>query len=167
MSDTGKQSPLGVNVLSGLLQGKGFWINKPSADYMGSFAPNYDTGNVIYNGSYTYTSGSISSLNKLTDAIQAGWVLYQSSQITDTTYFNLINIGKTTIPALGNTKPPDYTYFDDKLGPNWVKPYDDITAIDENTSYGFVGLYALQAYKEFNYTRQYTISKMLLIIQIL
>jgi hypothetical protein len=36
MSNTAKQSPLGVNSLSGLLQGKGLWINKPSAGYMGS-----------------------------------------------------------------------------------------------------------------------------------
>jgi hypothetical protein len=153
MSNTGKQSPLGVNVMSGLIQGKGFWINKPAAGYMGSFTPTYPYPTEAPYDNYTYTNGSISALNKLTDAIQAGWALYTAvpPQITDTTYFNLINIGKTTIPALGNTKPPDYTYNDEILGPNWVAPYEDEADRDKNTSYGFVGLYALQAYKEFNY----------------
>ena len=36
MSDTGKQTPLGVNVMSGLLQGKGFWVNQPTANVVGS-----------------------------------------------------------------------------------------------------------------------------------
>ena len=153
MSNTGKQSPLGVNVMSGLIQGKGFWINNVAAGYMGSFTPTYSGIPPVSDDTYTYSDGSISSLNRLTDAIQAGWALYGSSEITNTTYFNLINIGKTTIPALGNTRPPDYTYYDDTLGPNWVAPYDDIAEIDQNTSYGFVGLYALQAYKEFNYNK--------------
>jgi hypothetical protein len=64
MSNTGKQSPLGVNVMSGLIQGKGFWINKPAASYMGVFTPGYTS--TTYNDTYTYTNGSISSLNKLT-----------------------------------------------------------------------------------------------------
>jgi hypothetical protein len=143
MSDTGKQSPLGVNVLSGLLQkpGKGFWINKPTAGYMGSST---SVGN--------YTAGSIASLNALSDAIRAGWLEYSAGDLTATTYNNLINIGSTTIPALGNTKPPTYTYTDATLGPYWSTYYSTPNVDNgEVPSYGFVRLFALQAYNEFNY----------------
>ena len=113
MSNSGKQSPLGVNVVSGLLQGKGFWINKPTAGYMGSST-----------GVANYTNGSITSISKLTYAIREGWVQYYvPGNMTNTTYNNLINIGSTTIPALGNTKPPTYTYANTTLGPNWSTVY--------------------------------------------
>ena len=61
MSDSGKQSPLGVNVLSGLLQNTGIGINSTSASYMGSST-----------SMSTYTYGTIISntvLNNLTNAI--------------------------------------------------------------------------------------------------
>jgi hypothetical protein len=149
MSDTGKQNPLGVNVLSGLLQGKGFWINKPTAGYMGSST---SVGN--------YTAGSIASLNKLSDAIRAGWLEYAAGDLTTTTYNNLINIGSTTIPALGNTKPPTYTYTDATLGPYWTNYYSSPNVADgETVSYGFVRLYALQAYNEFNYNNTLKLKK--------
>jgi hypothetical protein len=141
MSDTGKQSPNGVNVLSGLLQGKGFWINRPTAGYMGSST-----------SVSTYTNGSITSISKLSDAIRAGWVKYNTGDITSVTYNNLINIGSTTIPALGNTKPPTYTYTDADLGPNWPDYYNSPDETDgEIPSYGYIRLHALQAYNEFNY----------------
>ena len=35
MADTGKQSPLGVNVLGSILQNSGFYINKTTQDYIG------------------------------------------------------------------------------------------------------------------------------------
>jgi len=132
MSDTGKQSPLGVNVMSGLLQGKGFWINNIATGYMGSSTS-------ISN----YTNGSISSLSKLTDAIRQGWVQYNAGNLTSTTYNNLIAMGSTTIPALGNTRPSSYDYSG---YPGWGTAYSGETA-----SYGFVRLYAWQAYSEFNY----------------
>ena len=141
MSNSGKQSPLGVNVLSGLLQGKGFWINKPATGYMGSTT-----------GIDNYTDGSLTSNTKLTSAIRAGWVAYNAGTITSVTYNNLINMGSTTIPALGNTKPPSYTYTDPTLGPFWVDYYDNPTTTEGQVpSYGFIRLYALQAYNEFNY----------------
>lgn len=132
MSNTGKQSPLGVNVMSGLLQGNGFWINGTAAGYMGSSTS-------ISN----YTNGSISSLSKLTDSIRQGWVQYNAGNLTSTTYNNLIAMGSTTIPALGNTKPSNYNYSG---YPGWGTAYSGETA-----SYGFVRLYAWQAYNEFNY----------------
>ena len=94
MSDTGKQSPLGVNVLSGFLQNKGLQINPVAGGYMGS--------STIVS---TYTYGSIVNntvLKRVTDAIRQGWIRYDAADISSTTYENLISIGATTIPALGN-----------------------------------------------------------------
>jgi hypothetical protein len=68
-------------------------------------------------------------------AIRAGWELYNTAQISLSTYNNLISIGSTTIPALGNTIPPTYTY----------------SYAGETASYGYVRLFPLQAYNEFNY----------------
>ena len=130
MSNTGKQNPLGVNVMSGLIQGKGFWINKTAASYMGSTT-----------GVDNYTDGSLTSNTKLTAAIRAGWVKYNdpATYISSATYNNLINIGTTTIPALGNTKPPSYTYTDPILGPDWVNSYTNPNKVDgEVPSYGFI-----------------------------
>jgi hypothetical protein len=115
MSDTGKQSPLGVNVMSGLLQGKGFWINNIATGYMGSSTS-------ISN----YTNGSISSLSKLTDAIRQGWVQYNAGNLTSTTYNNLIAMGSTTIPALGNTRPSSYDYSG---YPGWGTAYSPVLTV--------------------------------------
>lgn len=127
MSNTAKQSPLGVNATSGLMMNQGLTINAITAGYVGSSTSisNYDFGTVISN----------SVLNKLVMAIRAGWELYNTAQISLSTYNNLISIGRTTIPALGNTIPPTYTY----------------SYAGETASYGYVRLFPLQAYNEFNY----------------
>jgi hypothetical protein len=99
MSNTGKQSPLGVNVMSGLLQGKGFWINQPTANIVGSStgANNYTYGTIISN----------TVLNNATNAIREGWVRYNAGDLSLTTYNNLKSMGSSTIPALGNSIPPN------------------------------------------------------------
>lgn len=136
MSVTGKQSPLGVNTLSGLLLNQGLTINQTTAGYVGSSTAiaNYDYGSVI----------SSTVLNKLTLAIREGWIKYDATGITSTTYNNLISIGSTTIPALGNTKPPSYTYTG---SPSW----GGAEYTDQIASYGYVRLFPWQAYNEFNY----------------
>ena len=50
---TGKQTPLGVNVMSGMVQGKGFWINPPTAAIVGASknATDYTPGSIINNRS--------------------------------------------------------------------------------------------------------------------
>ena len=133
MSDSGKQSPLGVNVLSGLLQNTGIGINSTSASYMGSST-----------SISTYTYGTIISntvLNNLTNAIHQGWVRYNAGQLSLSTYTNLLAIGSTTIPALGNSPPSTYS---------GSQSYN-FAYTGQNASYGYYRLFAWQAYNEYNY----------------
>jgi len=133
MSDSGKQSPLGVNVLSGLLQNTGIGINSTSASYMGSST-----------SISTYTYGTIISntvLNNLTNAIRQGWVRYNAGDISLSTYTNLLAIGSTTIPALGNSPPSTYS---------GSQSYN-FAYTGQNASYGYYRLFAWQAYNEYNY----------------
>lgn len=105
MSDSGKQSPLGVNVQGSILDNQGFTINPVAASYMGSSKTNS-----------SYTFGSIvqdTVLRLQTLGINDGYLrnLLTKTNSTDT-YDNLINIGSTSIPALGNSKPPTYDVSD-------------------------------------------------------
>lgn len=158
MSDTGKQSPLGVNSLGSLLQNIGFTINPVAASHMGA-SKNYTD----------YTFGTIvqdTCLRMLTYAIKDAYTRGQpsgGSTVTNSTYDNLISIGANSIPALGNSKPPTYTYTGpanqwDSQGttsgvlPNYQglswNPYDHTNAV---TQWGFTRLLALQAWNEFNW----------------
>jgi hypothetical protein len=115
---------------------QGLTINTTTAGYVGSStsASNYDYGTVISN----------TVLNKLVMAIRAGWELYDAGDISLVTYDNLISIGRTTIPALGNTIPPTYTYTGN---PGW----GGASYAGEIASYGYVRLFPWQAYNEFNF----------------
>jgi len=137
MAATGKQSPLGVNVLCSLLQNTGFFINPTAAGYMGAStaAANYTFGTIC----------NSTCLNVLTTSIRRAYT--DGLIITSGTYNNLISIGSNTIPALGNSLPPTYTWTGN---PTWL-PYNTTNPTPEITSYGFVRLFALQAYDEFNY----------------
>lgn len=135
MSDTGKQSPLGVNALSSLLQNIGFQINPIMVDYVGISTSNSvceSVGSIV----------SITSLLPLTYAIQDA---YTRGQVNSTTYNNLISIGSTSIPAMGNSPPSTYNWTG---YPNWASNY---TYTNSVTQWGYVRLFALQAYNEFNY----------------
>lgn len=107
MADSGKQSPLGVNVLGSLLNNQGFRINPIAQSYMGSSKTND-----------SYTFGSIvqdTVLRLLTLSINDGYNRGpgdSNTTLSDTTYNNLISIGSDTIPALGNSKPPTYVVED-------------------------------------------------------
>ena len=83
MSDTGKQSPLGVNSMSGLLQNKGLWINKVGVGYMGTShnIGSYSFGTLIQN----------TVLRLLTWAINDGYV---RGVVNANTYQNLIYVGE-------------------------------------------------------------------------
>jgi len=168
MSTTGNQSPLGVNVVSSLLQGQGFAINPTATELMGSSTDNAN-----------YTPGSIvtdTCLNWLTNAINSA---YQNlgTQVSDATYNNLISIGANTIPALGNSVPPTYT-IDDPSGvwsgqatsgypiagdtgqgqsATWL-PYSTSNPNDSVTQWGYVRLLALQAWNEFNWNSATVVS---------
>ena len=142
MSNTGKQSPLGVNVMSGLLQGKGFWVNQPTANIVGSStsASSYTYGTIISN----------TVLNNATNAIRQGWVRYNAGELSGTTYNNLRAMGSSTIPALGNSIPPNYVQSESY----------NITYTGENASYGYIRLFPLQGYNEFNYNNTLALSSM-------
>ena len=106
MADTGKNSPLGVNVTGDYMDNTGFTINPVAQSYMG-----------ISKRNATYSFGSCVSgtcLRLLTwsihDAYNRGVVL--KSPAGTSVYDNLISIGKGTIPALGNSIPPTYVPVD-------------------------------------------------------
>ena len=109
MADSGKQSPLGVNVLGSILSNTGLNINPVAASYMGASKTNAD-----------YTFGSLvqqTVLRLLTWAINDGYlrgvaVPGGTKTLSDATYNNLISIGAGTVPGLGNSKPPTYIVED-------------------------------------------------------
>jgi len=123
-------TPLNLNALSGLLQNTGLNINPDATTHIGtSTAPG------------TYTAGSVvngTALASLTNAISAA----HTKGISAGVYGNLITIGASTIPALGNMKPITYT------GP-WASEIAKGIA-SAYTSYGFLSLFPLQAYQEFH-----------------
>jgi hypothetical protein len=146
MSVSGKQNPLGVNVLSSVLQNTGLRINPQVPTYIGTSHtyPSYSPGSIVTD----------TCLNWLTYAINDA---YTGGNVDSTTYNNLISIGANTVPALGNSKPPTYTY----TGPvntgdptdaaaqtaSWL-PYNNTNAV---TQWGFARVIALQAWNEFNW----------------
>ena len=97
MSYTGKFTPLQLNVLSGLLNNEGLNINPTVSGFQGVYDPT--TINV-------YTPGSLVSSTVLKDLTAALPLLYSVVQYT--TFRGLLNIGSTTIPALGNSRPADF-----------------------------------------------------------
>lgn len=105
MSDSGKQSPLGVNVQGSILNNQGFTINPVAASYMGSSKTN---------DSYTFGSLVQNTVLRLqTLGINDGYIRNLLTRVNSIdTYDNLINIGATSIPALGNSKPPTYDVND-------------------------------------------------------
>jgi hypothetical protein len=127
MNSDGKYTPLNLNCLGSLIQNTGLRINPKAAAFMGASTS-------ISN--YTITDGSLVNdtvLHPLSNATTIAWAKVVSSDISPTTYANLISIGSATIPALGNSKPTTYT-----------KTYSNQLA-----SYGWLRLIALQAYNEF------------------
>lgn len=119
MADTGKQSPLGVNVLGSILNNKGLNINPIAASYMGASKINGAGGESTPGvGGSGYQFGSLvqdTVLRMLTWSINDAYnrsALGGSQQggptLTSTTYDNLISIGSGTLEALGNSKPPTY-----------------------------------------------------------
>lgn len=159
MSNTGKQSPLGVNVLSSLLQNEGLSISSAVSDLVGTSKTNS-----------SYSPGSIvndTCLRLLTYAINDA---YNRGQVSSAVYGNLIAIGSNTIPALGNSKPPTYVVSDPSntwtgqattgyaisgdtgqgQDATWL-PYDMTNNNSSVTQWGWLRLIALQSWNEFNW----------------
>jgi hypothetical protein len=121
-------TPLKVNTMGSLLGNTGLNINPDAATYMGTST-----------SLSTYTPGlavSTTVLDKLTRSIRLAYTKIGTgfADVSQSTYNRLISIGSTTIPALGNSLPSTYTN----------------TYTGETTSYGFLRLIALQAYREFH-----------------
>lgn len=158
-------SPLNANATSSLLQNIGFNINPVAAGYMGS-----SVNNTSYTPGTTVTS---TCLYNLTRSINLAYYLYLTGTITSTTYNDLISIGSSTIPALGNSKPPTYGItdpsgmwsgeattgyaIDGAVGAaeqgqtaTWI-PYNTTNFNSSITQWGYLRLHALQAWYEFNY----------------
>lgn len=151
MSTTATQSPLGVNVLGSLLANTGLTINSVATGYMGSSA-----------SLAQYTLGSICNntvLKALTYAIRAGYLNNTPTKnLTDEVYNNLISIGSTSIPALGNTRAPTFTWDQEpgSYGMGFTSAPKgwggaQYAAGNEATSWGYIRLFAYQAKNEFDY----------------
>jgi hypothetical protein len=106
MANTGKNSPLGVNVTGSTLNNTGYSINSIAAKYMGVSKTNaaYTPGSLVEQTALRWLTYAIN------DAYTRGQVL--KTPAGTSTYDNLISIGATTLPALGNAKPPTYTVED-------------------------------------------------------
>ena len=181
MADTGKQSPLGVNVYGSILAGHDittpndntFHINPIAESYFGKSINNadYDPGKIVND----------TCLKWVTYALKEAWgrtpMANVSSQITNATYDAMLNIGQSRIAALGNSKPPTYQ-VDDPSGvwPKFGGPANTGFAISGNvdhgqqaswdpwdsgntdnsevTKWGWVRAMALQAYNEFYFNAE-------------
>ena len=122
MADTGKNSPLGVNVTGDYINNTGFTINPVAASYMGSSKRNatYSFGSCVSGTCLRLLTWSIN------DAYNRGVVL--KTPAGSSVYDNLISIGlnpATTIPALGNAKPPTYVPVDP--AGVWARPEGSTT----------------------------------------
>lgn len=171
MSDTGKQSPLGVNVLGSLLNDQGFYINPTAASYFGESKENaqYSPGKIVNDTCLKWLTYAVN------DAFNRGLV-------DNTTYDNMLNIGQSRIPALGNSPPPTYvvndpsgvwggqatsgyaipgdgtvppvdpsiTYPGQGQEAKW-RPYSTSNPNKSVTQWGWIRCLALQAWNEFNW----------------
>jgi hypothetical protein len=167
MSETVKQSPLGVNSLSSLLQGIGFHKNPIAVGFVGeSFGYEPSAG---YAGGGAYALGSLCDstvLRMITYSINSAYLGATAlGTVSNTVYNNIINIGSGTIPAFGNSKPPTFDW-DQPSGyygvgnfwapTGWGGPDQYTRTVPTNppnpvTAWGFVRLLSLQAWNEFNY----------------
>ena len=130
MADTGKQSPLGQNVLGGILQNRCIRINPNAQFFMG-----------ISRSNSQYTFGALVNntvLRMLVWAINDG---YLRGVVPSSTYNNLISInGNNSCYALGNSKPP--TYIAEDASESWAyHPTNPTTckAVDYGKSAGVSG----------------------------
>lgn len=174
MADTGKQSPLGINVLGTLLQNQGFWINPTAASYYGenkTTAGPYTPGLIVEGTCLRMLC--LSTLDAFSRGYNGGaWDV----TVTSATYDQMINIGQSRITALGNSKPPTFITQDpggvwngeansgygvagpedpgydvgEGQGANWTN-WDTSNPNVEITKYGFLRCLPLMAWYEYNW----------------
>jgi hypothetical protein len=99
MSQSGSYTPLQVNTLSQLQNDSGFTINPVVQTLIGVYSPqSYQAGTVVND----------SVLNRLTAALPNIYKMATIGQIQLSTYRNLLSIGSSLCPALGNSKPATF-----------------------------------------------------------
>lgn len=147
MSNTGKQSPLGINVVSSFLQNTGLTINPVVTEYMGTSKSNagYTFGKMINN---TCLLKLVWAINDAYKRSNLGGPLEQGPCYTNDTYNALLQIGHVSegIPALGNSISPEYTLTDP--GNYWSQPNvpdgspsaQTYTNAPANTGYALAGV---------------------------
>jgi hypothetical protein len=106
MANTGKNSPLGVNVAGDYMYNTGFNINPVAASYMGASKKNttYAFGSCVSNTCLRLLTLAIN------DAYNRGVVL--KSPAGTSVYDSIISIGSASIPGLGNSMPSSYVPVD-------------------------------------------------------
>lgn len=166
MSDTGKQSPLGANMMAGLLINEGLTLNPVTASYVGGSKvnANYTPGKLVNDTCLKWVTYAIN------DAYLRGYTSGANVSVDATTYGNLINMGQSRIPALANSKPPTYIANDPSgiwsgeatsgygiagdtgqgQDATWY-PWNATWANRSVTQWGYIRLLALQAWNVFNW----------------
>lgn len=134
MADTGKQSPLGINVLGSISQDIGFYINPMAERYMGKCKvtdptpgspEDYQPGTLVEDTCLKWLTYAIHDAYQRGAASQTDPLAPIGSYTLDAaTYNNLITIGKDTVPALGNT-PPNIWKTNDPSGV-WKNEHTDV-----------------------------------------
>lgn len=128
MANTGKNSPLGVNVTGDYVNNTGLNINPVAASYMGA-----SKRNAVYSFGSCVSSTCLRLLTwAINDAYNRGVVL--QSPAGTSVYDNLISIGSNAIPALGNAKPPTYVPVDP--AGIWARTSTSATALSFAEQYG-------------------------------
>jgi hypothetical protein len=106
MANTGKNSPLGINVVGDYMYNVGFNINPIAASYMGTSKRNasYLFGSCVNDTCLRLLTWAIN------DAYNRGVVL--QTPAGSSVYDSIISIGASTIPGLGNSMPLTYVPVD-------------------------------------------------------
>lgn len=119
-------TPLQVNVLTSFLNNSGLAVNAEVRRLVGSAtsADTYEPGDIVKNSALLY----------LCNATQLAYTRFMEGTLSSTPYFELLNIGSTSIPALGNVVPQTYPIYSD----SWRK-------------FGFLRQYASISYQEMAY----------------
>lgn len=172
MADTGKQSPLGVNVTGSILDNIGFWINPTAESYMGS---NKLTWTEVPGSAADYAKTSNNLLfGKTVEETALKWVtwsindaffrgaaskpnpLLSTGTVTSTTYNNLLSIGQnattggTYFAALGNS-PPVNNWTNQNVN-TWDPTYTWKNPHPELYPHGLAGPPAFSGYGLFSWT---------------
>ena len=128
MANTGKNSPLGVNITGDYMYNTGFNINPVAASYMGASKKNttYEFGSCVSKTCLRLLTWAIN------DAYNRGVVL--KSPAGTSVYDSIISIGSASIPCLGNSMPSSYVPVDPAN--TWARATVSSTALSMAEQYG-------------------------------